>query len=209
MGPNANLGGGDPLYGDVPKGSTPPGTPSSGNNKSSSVPPLPTSNSASSTASLANQTKLQGGRPLGINDGSNAGQSSGWQRTGIGLGMPEPQSNANPPRSTNPTVVPLPRDGAPPANLLQTNGAWSPSGIAASAQNVANNVQTVANNLNTLLQARGAVGIKREPVAGGVRFSCYVPARANPANLRYYEAVGADEESALRAVVQQIQQDVN
>ena len=46
--------------------------------------------------------------------------------------------------------------------------------------------------------------MKKEDTSEGVRVSCYVPQRANPANLRYLETVAPDYGTALQALVQQI-----
>ena len=54
------------------------------------------------------------------------------------------------------------------------------------------------------LQSKGAIGIKQETVADGVRVSCYVPQKTNPDNLVYLETVAHDYVSGLQALARQI-----
>ena len=60
------------------------------------------------------------------------------------------------------------------------------------------------DDLQRTLQAKGALALKKEEVAEGVRVSCYAPQKANPANLRYLETVGGDARKIGRQSITQI-----
>lgn len=215
---------GDPLFGEYyPKGPNgqpmPPPTPAASKTTALGVPPYPSSNSATSTASLAS---LQGGRPLAIDEKSN------WA-------FINNKANAAAPAAAHaPVVQPIPRDTSvptgpvtvanpnPPANQVTpatlTNaknssggvvaaGSWSSPTPAASptAGAAPMGIPTPAM-LQGTLQSKGAVGIKQETVADGVRVSCYVPQRSDPANLVYLETVAHDYVSGLQALARQVDQ---
>ncbi len=173
---------GDPLYGEYyPKGPNgqpmpPPATPHK-TTSAAGVPPFPLANSSASTAAIANNTELPGGRPLAINEkgGTN------WALT---------NNPGSPARA--PVVVPVPRDNtvpgpitqAAPANLPGTivaAGSWS-SGPATpvSSGPVAPLGMVTPDVLQGTLQGKGAVGLKQETVPDGVRVSCYVPQHRQP-----------------------------
>ena len=197
---------GDPLFGEYyPKGPNgqPMPPPSQGAKTTSAapgsgVPAYPANNSASSTASIAANSNLPGGRSLAINET----QPPNWTLTNT--------SNSNGPRpSAGPVVQPIPRETPGPGQVNAGNngiirtGSWS------------NNQQgnpvppmgaTTPEVLQGTLQARGAVGLKQENVPEGVRVSCFVPSPANRANFRYLETTGRDSVTALQALLVQIDQ---
>jgi hypothetical protein len=169
---------GDPLMGPVnPPGINGQPLPPATGKAQSEVPPLPTTQNNNTAAGLANNTQLPGGRPQGIGQ-----EGPNWQLTNIGKG------HQMPPTQT-PTVQPVPRDPPPPPGGLQ------PSSWSSAAQ---------PDSVLAPLKARGAVGEQEETVPGGIRFSCFLPSRANPANLRQYEVTAPDLASAVQAILRQI-----
>jgi hypothetical protein len=78
------------------------------------------------------------------------------------------------------------------------------------AQHVGDNVtaQTLQaiDTLEAQLKSRGVQGQRSQNVPEGIKFSCVVPRRDNSGSMRVYEATASDYPSALRAVLQQIDQ---
>ena len=213
---------GDPLFGEYyPKGPNgqpmPPPTPAAGKTTSLGVPPYPSSNSATSTASLAS---LSGGRPLAIDEKNN------WAF------INNNKTNTAAPATHAPVVQPIPRDtnaptgpvaatkpspptnqvtpatltsAANPSGSVVAAGSWSTAAPAPAAGPTPMGVLTPAI-LQGTLQSKGAIGIKQETVADGVRVSCYVPQKSDPGNLVYLETVAHDYVSGLQALARQIDQ---
>ncbi len=201
---------GDPLFGEYyPKGPNgqpmPPPTPGANKTAAVGVPPYPSSNSATSTAALAG---LSGGRSLAIDEKNN------WA-------FINPANAATPPANRAPVVQPIPREtpahsgpvaatspaptnaatavslANPPGSVIPA-GSWStPSPAATPATPPPMGVLT-PEVLQGTLQSKGAINIKQETVADGVRVSCYVPQRSNPSNLVYLETVARDYVSGLQ-----------
>jgi hypothetical protein len=92
-----------------------------------------------------------------------------------------------------------------PATIIAT-GALAPSAETPrpTATPVAPMGVVTADILQGTLQGKGALGLKKENVPEGVHVSCYVPQKANPANLRYLETVAPDYATGLQALLQQI-----
>jgi hypothetical protein len=211
---------GDPLFGEYyPKGPNgqpmPPPTPGANKSTALGVPPYPSSNSATSTAALAS---LSGGRSLAIDEKNN------WA-------FINPTNAATPAAIRAPVVQPIPRDvTAPSGPVAATNPSPTNSVTPVNLANTANPPGTVIaagswtstaptapqtgspppmgvltpEVLQGTLQSKGAIGIKQETVADGVRVSCYVPQRANSANLVYLETVAHDYVSGLQALARQV-----
>jgi hypothetical protein len=225
---------GDPLFGEYyPKGPNgqpmPPPNPAPHKTTSTGVPPYPTVNSAGSTAAIANNTGLPGGRNLAINENSGTNWAlTNTSNTGTPAGVA--------PATATPIVRPIPRDTTGPvavsipvqpgnpaansnpvtsANLGTTSapaGTIIPTGaLSASAEAPQKKTAPVAptgvvtpDDLQRTLQGKGALGLKKDEIAEGVRVSCYVPQQSNPANLRYLETVAPDYPTGLQALLQQI-----
>jgi len=218
---------GDPLFGEYyPKGPNgqPMPPPSQGANKTTSlgVPPYPAANSASSTAAIAGNAALPGGRPLAINEKSG----TNWALTNT--------STTNTPATGNgqPVVQPIPPDttgpitaanqGAQMASIAPINigeitkpatpvvaaASWSkPTPIQQTATPIPPLGKLTPEVLQSTLEAKGAIGLKQEAAEGGsVRVSCYVQQKTNPANMRYLETVAADYPTALQALLRQVDQ---
>jgi hypothetical protein len=213
---------GDPLFGEYyPKGPNgqpmPPANTSPNKTTSAGVPPYPTTNAASSTAAIAG---LSGGRPLAIDEKTG----TNWTLTnttntppnvpagnGSPIVQPVPRDTSGPVASnagtpSNSPPAPVGNSANPPSTIL-TTGSWTtgphpPPNVGPVAP-----LGTVTPEiLQSTLQGKGAVGLKREDTPEGVRVSCYVPQRSNPANLRYLETVARDYPTALQALLQQIDQ---
>jgi hypothetical protein len=213
---------GDPLFGEYypkgPNGQPMPPPPPPNKTTSLGVPPYPSANSASSTASLAANTNLPGGRNLAID------QTSGTNWT-----LTNTNNTANPAVASWPVVQPVPRDtsvpgpvasnGPPPppakvapitigntSNPIIATGSWSNGTQAPASRNPPPMGVVTPEGLEATLKGKGAIGLKQETVPEGVRVSCYVPQRTNPANLQYLETVARDYQSALQAILQQVDQ---
>jgi hypothetical protein len=186
LGMNAKQGPvmGDPLLGEFgPKG-VPPAKTLTPYQKTSAgpVPPIPTANSATSTAALA------GGRPLSINGGgfAAASQPAGTLTGSGGIILRPPEAI--------PSVQEVP---------LDTHRPGGNTGLPASTWN--SQIPSY-QQLQDQLRARGVTFQKADPVADGVKLTCIVPNRLNPQVNRFYEATARDYAAAVQAVVQQIDQ---
>ena len=171
----------DPLFGDVqPRVATPtPVAPQQ--TQAPSAPPPATSRLNSTNAALASAGPLQGARPtLAINDSRTP---STPPNTGSQLA-----ANTKP---TQPTVMPLPKQDAPPTVFAPT-GKGQPTTPAP------------ANELELALKQRGVLFQKVDNVPQGVRFQCIVPSKQNRDVTRVFEATAPDYISAVRAVLKQI-----
>jgi hypothetical protein len=214
---------GDPLFGEYyPKGPNgqpmPPPTPGANKTTALGVPPYPSSNSATSTAALAS---LSGGRPLAIDEKNNwafinstnantatpaAAHAPVVQPIPRETSAPNgPIAVANPNAATNQVAPATLTNAANPPGTVIAAGSWS------STSQTAPPVATPApmgvltpEVLHGTLQSKGAIGIKQETVADGVRVSCYVPQRSNAANLVYLETVARDYVSGLQALTRQV-----
>ena len=127
---------GDPLFGEYyPKGPNgqplPPPNPAQ-KTTSIGVPPYPVTNSASSTAAIATNTALPGGRPLAINEKNGLNGSltntSGTVTAGVGIGTP--------------IVQPIPRDTTGPVAVANPGGT-STAAIATNLGNASTPVGTI------------------------------------------------------------------
>jgi hypothetical protein len=223
---------GDPLFGEYyPKGPNgqpmPPPAPSTQKTAAAGVPPYPLNNSATSTAAIAGNTSLTGARNLSINEQTgagwaltntaNSGAASAAPSTGTPVVQPIPRDTtgpvaASPGQSGSPAPV---SNQLAAANLAATSttgntiiptGALTPS-AETSRQNAAPATPmgvVTPEILQGTLQGKGALALKKENIPEGVRVSCYVPQKANPANLRYLETVAPDYTTGLQALLQQI-----
>ncbi|MBI3409946.1 MAG: hypothetical protein HY040_16525 [Planctomycetes bacterium] len=176
---------GDPLMGPVnPPGINGQPLPPQPTKAQSAVAPTPLTQSNNTPAGLVNNTQMPTTKPLTIGDPQTG---PNWQLTNT------TKDNAG----KAPTVVPVPRDVAP-----------APTGVVPSSWN--SNERTPAFGLPTsgdplaLLKARGAVGEQQEKVSEGIHLTCFLPSRANPANLRQYEVTAADIPTAVQAILRQI-----
>jgi hypothetical protein len=193
---------GDPLLNEYyPKAPTgqplPPPT-----KTTSAVPPYPSNNSAASTAAIAANTALPGGRNLAINDKTG----TNWMLT----------NTSNSGAGNPPIVQPIPRDATFSGPITQssalstpgtviTTGSWTSATPAPPAAGPLPPLGTVTPEiLQATLQGKGALGLKQENVADGLRVSCYVPQRSNPGNFRYLETTARDYSTALQALLQQV-----
>src|SRR5205085_318844 len=105
----------------------------------------PTANAASSTAAIANNTNLPGGRPLAINENGGAWMLTNTSNTAsppIGLGkpavLPIPRDTSAPlagsPPPAAPKVMPIPSTDSGTGNPIVAAGSWTtPSFASASA----------------------------------------------------------------------------
>jgi hypothetical protein len=223
---------GDPLFGEYyPKGPNgqpmPPPTPSTQKTAAAGVPPYPSNNSATSTAAIAGNTNLPGARNLSINEKTGTGwaltnsTNSGAANVAPGTGTPVVQPI--PRDTTGPVAANVGQSGsaAPASNQLAVaNLATTPTtgntiiatgALTPSADTSRQNATPVTpmgivtpDILQGTLQGKGALALKKENVPEGVRVSCYVPQKANPANLRYLETVAPDYATGLQALLQQI-----
>jgi hypothetical protein len=194
---------GDPLFGEYyPKGPNgqPMPPPNSGVNKTTSgVLPVPPASSATSTAAIANNTALPGGRALAINEKNGVD----WTLTG------NPNNNTTPaqPTANHPPIVqPVPQDPSYSAPINATSNQSTGNAVPAGTAPAPPMGMVTTDVLLATLQGKGAVGLKQEAVPDGVRVSCYVPQAGNPSNLRYMETVARDYPTGLQAILQQIDQ---
>lgn len=97
-------------------------------------------------------------------------------------------------KPTGPKVMPVPREKTPTPELLTTGGAWSADG----------KVTPLGGDPLARLTALGAVGIRQEAAAEGVRVSCFVPGGATPGGLTFLETTAASLPLAVEALVQRI-----
>lgn len=205
---------GDPLFGEFyPKGPGGQPLPPAGQPSAQGKTPVlgvPVANSASSNAAIANNTNLPGARPLAINE-----NAPNWTLTNTS--NTNPAQNGNAPKGNGPTVQPLPRDNtSAPGQVtaleqggIQRTGSWSAGATSAApgeptVRPVSAADDASVDELRRTLQAKGAVGLTQEPAPDGVTVSCFVPHPSNPNHLRFFETTAADQATALRALVQQI-----
>lgn len=175
---------GDPMLGPVnPPGINGEQLPRATSKTLADAPAAATVQSSTTPAGLANNSQLPGGRPLVIGDGQSG---PNWQLTNVGKGAVPAQNAA----SQKPTVQPVPRDPPP-----------SPSGLVPSSWTTSD---TTTESLLAPLKARGLVGEQHETTPEGIRFSCFLPSRSSPANLRQYEVTAPDLAAAVQAVLRQI-----
>lgn len=193
LGSNQNSGPvmGDPLKGEFgPRGVPPPKTPTPYKKTSAgleAVPPIPSANSAGSTAALAGNTGLKGGRPLWIGDGLARNDPARGMVAANGVALRRPE----------PIVQEVPLDGPRPGpvpNVVQPVGGTN-TGPAPSY-----------DQLQAQLRDRGVIFQKVDPVPEGVKVSCIVPNRANPMVNRCLEATARDYAAAVQALIQQVDQ---
>jgi hypothetical protein len=229
---------GDPLFGEYyPKGPNgqplPPPNPAQ-KTTSIGVPPYPAANSASSTAAIATNTSLPGGRPLAINEknGLNGSLTNTSAPAGVGIGTPivqpiprdttGPVATANPAGTSTPAIATNLGNAATPVGTIIPTGSWtapaqSPATTSPAAAPAPASpspapgpaqvpVAATADALQAALEGKGAVGLKQENVPEGVRVSCYMPRPSSPANIRYLETVAGDYATALQAILQQADQ---
>jgi hypothetical protein len=188
----------DPLFGDR--------TPSEGRlneaqaTKTRSVPAIPTATTSPSTAALAAEP-LPGARPpLRIEDPqspTNPTPGNDWRAVG-GPNGPAPGVVA-----VNPGVQPAagavlqrpqPMPTPPPVNTQP--------GVPVPGQNS----PMTYEQLQDQLKARNVVWQRQDNTADGIRFSCAVPNSSNPNIQRVYEATAPTYLAAIRAVLDQIDQ---
>lgn len=194
---------GEPLFGEFHKQTYAPAPPPGKTTSSKSADPgaPPSFSPATSTASIgaiAGGDPMMGSHPLGIPNavaGQNQ-QAGAWQGTKLTANQP----NANlSPGLRAPVVEALP--AAPNAVGLPAAGAVAPPPWTNPA------AQASYEQLQQQLRARGMTWYRQETWQGGVKFSCSVPNPINPTFDRTYEATARDYQSALQAVLDQIDRD--
>lgn len=181
-----DYGGHDPLLGGppIPKPSATPATPTAAPKNMSVVPPLPASNTNTSTAALAGGgfQPLDGRHDLRI--GTNRGASAGgdpWRgpgsQTGVILRQPEAVNNTT----------------AVNNNTVQVGGIPKPT----------------YEQAKTKLAARGVLWQRLETSgeSGEWKFSCGTPSPRDPNLRRTYEAKAPDPVTAMQAVIEQMDKD--
>jgi hypothetical protein len=143
------------------------------------VPPIPTLTSADSNAALAS---LPGARPLRINE-------------------------TPPPKSTGPTVQPIPRDVPTNPGLLTTGGWQQAPATPASTTNASANpiVNQTPEQALALLKQRGVLSHKVDVVPEGVRLTAVVPDRTRPGQFLTREVRAASVQAAVQALLKQLQ----
>jgi hypothetical protein len=192
---------GEPLFGDVgpEPGKPPPPAPSS--TKTHMVPAIPSSNSSTSPAALAVEP-LNGGRPpLRIEDPraqpDPAAATNDWRA----VGGPSPGG---------PTVIAIdPAAGVQTASgtvLHRPEPLVSPLNTQPGVPGPAQSPQPSLDQLQDQLKARNVLWQRLEQNAGGVRFLCAVPNPQSADIQRVYEATAPDAQTAIRAVLNQIDQ---
>jgi hypothetical protein len=190
------LVGGDPLpkAAPAPAAATVPATKTS---KAATLPALPASSSSASTAAMAIGEPLSGGRTTLAIDDKNMSPGGAWQGPGgvtpasgqagpVQLQRPEPIVDP----VQRPTPVPLPPAG--PTGVTPASYSATPGSMAENEQ------------LQAQLKTRGVTWQNQQVVAEGIKFTCAVPNRHNPDITRLYEATAGDLGAAVRAVLQQI-----
>lgn len=202
---------GDPLLGDVKPGNgvapIPPGT-QAGN--AGGVPPLPLANAARSTAAVANNTSLPGGKTLGIESGST-GRPTGWQRTNLGLGQPNGTGSTG-----SPKVAPVPNQPTPGPQVSTpatpgvipagnwANAPGSPGGIPVIPAPAPGDASALQASLEATLKSKGLLGVRRADTPEGVQLSGYMPNPDRPGSLMYLETTAPDYTTALQAILRRI-----
>ncbi len=168
-------------------GITPPAT-------AGTVPPMPVASSAASTASLASNSPLPGGRNLAIADTAVAPAGGNtWNGPG-NLGNP----------GTGGTVLHNPEPVVPASRstLDPVTGQTAPDGgrtVPMPAE-----PGPTYEQLQTQLTAKGITWYKQEKTADGIKFSCTRPSRTAATKVSLYEAVAPTELAALKAVLEKI-----
>jgi len=142
------------------------------------VPPIPTMTSAGSTAALAT---LPGARqPLRIHE--------------------------SPPKSSGPTVQPIPRDVPANPGLLTTGGWQQPPPTNASTNAAANPNDQTPEQALAQLKARGVLSHKVDAVPEGVRLTALVPDRSRPGQFLTREVRAANVQAAVQALLKELGQ---
>jgi hypothetical protein len=179
----------------------------------------PQSTASKSNAAMLVPDPLVGAKPIAIADSKTPQQSSTtgtWQTKdsqpttavtgGVQLRTPEPvpiQPVAPPTNVPNGSfgpgaaiqpVPPPPVVAAPAAVPIPVPHTVTPVGF------------TEADPLQTALKSRGVIWQDQKAVADGVQFTCRVTNPLDPNFLRVYEATARDYQSAVQAVLLQIDQ---
>jgi len=192
----------DPLHGIlVPPGAPPQPTNSpkaSGNTlvpapqtgSINGVPSIPTNNTATNPATLASVSGIPVSlsRPLAIDDEGKV-QTARSQPSGFVPANPSPKF-----------------EPVPEANASAPSGSWQlPATNVPPTLPPADSVNAnPADALRQQLQARGVLNQKVDPIAEGVRLTCYVP-RSDSQGLRVLEVTAADYATAAQAILRQLE----
>ncbi len=154
------------------------------------LPPLPAPSSATSPASLASNAvpKLEDDRPLRIPSDKDAGWG-GQSSPGVTLGRPGTDAGTAGER----TLTPVPAIGP----LVPVSGTSPP------ADSIDQMLQT--------LRLRGVKGFQllMQRETGEWSCTCSIPRRDDPASKTTYNKVAGDPQSALKAVVEQVERDAH
>lgn len=150
------------------------------------VPPLPPANSATNTASLAQNQPLPGGRELGMDEPRGTMAKNTWD----GPGKPGDESGTVLDRPQ--PIVPVSRSTLDPVHgLSEFEQAGGPG---------------TYEQLQAALTSKGMNWYRQEKWGDGVKFVCTIPNATNPNKVRTYEAVAGTDVAALRAVLDKINQ---
>jgi hypothetical protein len=169
---------GDPLLGS--DGLTIPKKDMAQGNTTPAQSPLPLTRQTSSTAEMASGGATMGGRAAIAIPVSQDGLSrNGWQ---IG-------SDAKP-------VLKQPIPDGSSAQSVPIVPISSPPAISSST----------TDQLEAQLKAKGVVFSRHEPVPEGIKLICIVPNPQNPDALRTYQVTARDSESAMRAILEKLDQ---
>jgi hypothetical protein len=150
------------------------------------LPALPAPSADTSPAALAagGVPKLDNDRNLRMDDKDPAAAWRGKSSSPVSLGKPDPDPDPQPP-------APRPTDGIKPAGGISAAPALD------------------LRQLITSLEQRGMKGFRLEQQrdSGKWRCLCSIPSRNNPSVKQNYDTSAADPESAVRAVLDQVEKD--
>jgi hypothetical protein len=169
----------------------------------SPVPPIPEYKPMMSTAAMAVDVPLQGGKPLQIADEKADVAPGGWK------GQPQPVpayapwqaapagQNGEKPVLGQPQPIALPqaKNSLPSTETAVVPSGWTVPKDAATI---------VPGYLQQELRNRGVLWQRLETTPNGVRFVCAVPHPQNSKAEWMVEAVGADAVTAIQAALQHL-----
>lgn len=160
------------------------------------VPPVPAPSSTTSTAALAGGAyqPLDPNRDLRIGSPNPAPKAGGWRgpegQPGVALAGPQPTAEPSP----RVEAVRAPELKPAPTPVVKLTGGVASASVEA---------------LWALLEAKGVTWQRLETWGdqGQWKYSCSVPNRQNPNIRRNYEAVARTPRDAMRAVLEQMDQE--